>query len=266
MKRTVQVGMPQMALGCVSENWLLKELGDLHWEALCASLGCASNALVDSQGRRLYATFVRVRIELDESLKAFPEGDEISFSGEMLRFGRSTVQSNIAIQGRRSAGTATLLTTFSVRERGDSNALMKSEPVGEYREMECAPDLSSFFMDYSRIRSEYGRCTGADEPPSDRVYRINPYIDSNGANLLYFASYQNMADALALRDHPDEVDVATKLRDICYFRNSELTDSVYLQTLDRIRSAADRTVGSKHLLLRTSDSQCLAYVETVKQA
>ena len=31
MKRVVQVGMPQMALGCLSENWLLKELGDLHW-------------------------------------------------------------------------------------------------------------------------------------------------------------------------------------------------------------------------------------------
>jgi probable biosynthetic protein (TIGR04098 family) len=56
MKRTVQVGMPQMALGFLSENWLLKELGDLHWDKLCNSLQRKSNDLVDSQGRRLYAT------------------------------------------------------------------------------------------------------------------------------------------------------------------------------------------------------------------
>jgi probable biosynthetic protein (TIGR04098 family) len=51
MKRTVQVGMPQMALGYLSENWLLKELGDLHWDKLCSSLQRKSNDLVDSQGR-----------------------------------------------------------------------------------------------------------------------------------------------------------------------------------------------------------------------
>ena len=81
MKRVVQVGMPQMALGCLSENWLLKELGDLHWETLCSSLQRSSNDLVDSQDRRLYATFVRIGFELDGTLKDFPEGDELTFSG-----------------------------------------------------------------------------------------------------------------------------------------------------------------------------------------
>lgn len=122
--------MPQMALGCLSENWLLKELGDLHWDTLCSSLKSTSRDLVDSQGRRLYATFVRIRIDLDGTLRDFGEGDEISFCAEMMRFGRSTVQSTIAIQGPKSSGTASLLTTFSVRTRADSNALLKSEPMG----------------------------------------------------------------------------------------------------------------------------------------
>ncbi len=266
MKRTVQVGMPQMALGCLSENWLLKELGDLHWESLCSSLGHSSSTLVDSQDRRLYATFVRICIELDDSLKGFPEGDEMMFSADMMRFGRSTVQSNIAIEGGHSSGRATLLTTFSVRARGDSNALMKSEPVGEYRDMESASELSSFFTDYSSVRSEYGRCVSNGEPPQDRLYRVNPYMDSNGANLLYFAAYQSMTDLLTLREHPDEVDVFTKRRDIYYFRNSELTDAVYLETLARTGSAAEGGVDSQNLLFRESDGECLAYLSTVKQA
>src|SRR6476660_5096866 len=128
MKRTVQVGMPQMALGCWSENWLFKELGDLHWETLCHSLRRPSSDLVDSQRRRLYATFVRIRIELEGTLKDFPEGDVIAFEADMCRFGRSTVQSSIAINGGKSCGRAMLLTTFSVRASEGSNALMKSEP------------------------------------------------------------------------------------------------------------------------------------------
>lgn len=265
MKRTVQVGMPQMALGSLSENWLLKELGDLHWESLCSSLGRSSSTLVDSQDRRLYATFVRICIEFDDTLKAFPEGDEITFSADMTRFGRSTVQSNIAIEGGNSSGSATLLTTFSVRAREGSNALMKSEPVGEYRDMESATDLSSFFTDYSSIRSEYGRYASRGKPPPEGLYRVNPYMDSNGANLLYFAAYQSMADLLTLRQHSDEVDVFTKRRDIYYFRNSELTDAVYLENLARTSTEAEGRVDSQNLLFRASDGECLAYISTVKQ-
>lgn len=266
MKRTVQVGMPQMALGSLSENWLLKELGDLHWESLCNSLGRSSSTLVDSQDRRLYATFVRIRLEFEDTLKGFPEGDEITFSADMTRFGRSTVQSDIAIEGRNSSGSATLLTTFSVRAREGSNALMKSEPVGEYREMEAASDLSSFFTEYSSIRSEYGRSTSRGEPPPDGLYRVNPYTDSNGANLLYFAAYQSMADLLTLRRHSDAVDVFTKRRDICYFRNSDLADAVYLENLATTGTAAEGMVDSQDLLFRASDGECLAYISTVKQA
>lgn len=265
MKRTVQVGMPQMALGSLSENWLLKELGDLHWESLCSSLGRSSSTLIDSQDRRLYATFVRISIDLDGTLKNFPEGDEITLSADMMRFGRSTVQSNIAIQGGNSAGRATLLTTFSVRAREGSNALLKSEPVGEYREIESASELSSFFTEYSGIRSEYGRRASRCEPPTDGLYRVNPYTDSNGANLLYFVAYQSMADLLTLRGHPDETDLFTKRRDIYYFRNSELTDAVYLEHLARTGTAAEGTVDSQNLLFRASDGQCLAYISTVKQ-
>src|SRR5947207_15582255 len=97
VRRQFSIGMPQMAVGCLSENWLLKELGSLHWDRLCASLNANSQSLKDSQGRRLYATFVRVRLDLDDNLAAFREGDELRLSIEMNRFGRSTILSNILI-------------------------------------------------------------------------------------------------------------------------------------------------------------------------
>jgi probable biosynthetic protein (TIGR04098 family) len=265
MKRTVQVGMPQMALGYLSENWLLKELGDLHWDKLCSSLQRKSSDLVDSQGRRLYATFVRICIELDGSLKDFPEGDEINFAIDMTRFGRSTVQSTIAIEGRQSSGNATLLTTFSVRTSEGSNALMKSEPAGEYQDIEAASDISPFLTEYSTIRSEYGRRKGEHEPQPSDLYAINPYTDSNGANLLYFAAYQNISDFLTLKRYPDESDVFMKRRDIYYFRNSDLTDAIYLEPVSRTGSVTER-MDSQNLLFSASDGSCLAYTTTIKEA
>lgn len=263
MNRTVKVGMPQMALGCLSENWLLKELGDLHWETLCSSLKSTSRDLVDSQGRRLYATFVRIRIELDGSLRDFCEGDEISFCSEMMRFGRSTVQSTITIQGPKSSGTATLLTTFSVRTRADSNALLKSEPVGEYHGIEAASDISDFFKEYSAVRSEFGRYIGDLQPGPEDTYQINPFVDSNGANLLYFAAYQSISDLLTLRSHPGEMNVSTCRRDIYFFRNTDLSDTVYRQPVARSLHPSGGG-DSSHLLIR-ADGQCLAYVTTVKE-
>jgi probable biosynthetic protein (TIGR04098 family) len=265
MNRTIQVGMPQMALGCLSENWLLKELGDLHWEKLCSALQSQSSKLVDSQGRRLYATFVRIRIQLDGTLRDFPEGDEINLSIDMSRFGRSTVQSAIAIEGTKSSGRANLLTTFSVRAGEGGNSLMKSEPAGEYQDIDAATDVTPFFTEYSTVRSEYGRRISEERPEPSQWYPINPYIDSNGANLLYFAAYQSMADYLVLRQFPDERDVFTKERDIYYFRNSDLTDASYLESVSRERTASGQVQG-QNLLFSASDGSCLAFMRTIKEA
>jgi len=47
----------------LSENWLLRHLGDLHWQIICDALGKASRDIQDEQGSRLYASFVRVDVD-----------------------------------------------------------------------------------------------------------------------------------------------------------------------------------------------------------
>jgi probable biosynthetic protein (TIGR04098 family) len=53
--------MPQLQWGGLSEHWLLKELGDMHWSLITAGLGTTSDKVTDSAGERLYAAFVRLR-------------------------------------------------------------------------------------------------------------------------------------------------------------------------------------------------------------
>src|SRR5262245_2535567 len=157
-ERIIRIGMPQMALGCLSENWLLKELGSLHWDCLCLSMKRKSNEVLDSQGRRLYATFVRIRVSFDKNLSAFNEGDDLVMSISMSRFGRSSAQSTVNFQSNTSHGTATLLTTFSFRAGENNTALAKSEPISEFdSSIQPLTEPPAFLEEYSAIRKQYGK-------------------------------------------------------------------------------------------------------------
>lgn len=257
-ERIIRIGMPQMAVGCLSENWLLKELGSLHWDNLCASLNRKSNDISDSQGRRLYATFVRVRINLNDTLAAFTEGDELHLGVQMSRIGRSSVQSAITIESNASLGAATLLSTFSFRTEDNNTSLAKSEPAADFdASIPPVAEIPAFFSEYSVVRKQYGRLRQTELPAN--TYRINPFTDSNGANLLYFASYQSIHDYLS-----SPAGFHTKSRDIYYFRNSELGDSIHRTAAsDAVR--ADDRIEVNDILFRSSDGDSIAFVSSVKE-
>ena len=60
----IEIGMPQMAANGLSENWLFRYCGDLHWQELCKSMGVLSRDLTNDAGERLYATFVAIAARL----------------------------------------------------------------------------------------------------------------------------------------------------------------------------------------------------------
>jgi probable biosynthetic protein (TIGR04098 family) len=253
-RRSFRIGMPQMAAGCLSENWLLRELGALHWDTLCASLGRPSEQLIDNQGRRLYATFVRVRVSFAGTLADFQEGEDLHLDIEMARFGQSTLLSTIHIDGNSSSANAEMMSTFSFRSTESNTALAKSEPPGDYdASITSLAEVPRFFAEYSEVRKARSRLS-VDGGPG-QLYPINPFTDSNGANLLYFASYQSIHDFLVFRDKPD---LRTKSRDIFYFRNCDLTDSMRVVGQDK--------TPREDLLVRASDGECVAFISTEKES
>ena len=136
------------------------------------------------------------------------------------------------------------MSTFSFRAHEDNKALAKSEPRNEYdATVRSLAETPSFFTDYSEVRRAHGRRKLEASPDA---YQINPFTDSNGANLLYFASYQSIHDFLSARATPS---LFTKSRDIYYFRNCDLGDKIALQG---------------NVLFRVSDGESIAHVTTVK--
>lgn len=113
-QRTISVNMPQMVLGGLSESWLFKELGDMHWCMTCDALQSESDKLTDELGNRLYATFVRVRLESSAHLKKFRENERLEFEAHLSRFGSSMFFSDLKVQGEEKQIDVSLMTTFSI--------------------------------------------------------------------------------------------------------------------------------------------------------
>ena len=196
--RRYDVGMPQMLAAGLSEAWLLKELGDLHWEILTQSLGVASRDIADAKGERLYATFTCIRLRLGQSLNDIVENDELSFDMTMSRFGSGMFFSTTTIATGRASGSVDIMSNFSKFEKpGENTSLVRGQPA--IPEDFAVPLLS----EAPGIIGEYrnARTTGAPlQAIYESRYDIQPYHDINGVGLLYFAAYPIIND-ICLRGH-----------------------------------------------------------------
>lgn len=145
--RRFRLAMPQMALGGLSETFLLKELGDLHWSLLAKAFGTPTEAFLDSEGNRLYATFARVRWWSTHPLSSFEEGDELEVSSTLHRAGnRLFVSKVVATTSRGAKLQATLLSTFA--KRNASGALVKGVPRSIHLDMSEDQEALDFARDY----------------------------------------------------------------------------------------------------------------------
>jgi hypothetical protein len=160
-RRSLLVNMPQMAMGGLSESWLLKELGDMHWAMITSGLDSPSSALKDGAGNRLYATFTRIGYSLRKQLSAIGEDTRLDLTGTISRFGAGTFISDIALRHDLAPGEARLMSNFSRRGEANNTSLLKGQPtippncpipeiplpgfVSEYRDLRARTLAASLF-------------------------------------------------------------------------------------------------------------------------
>ncbi|NJM28783.1 MAG: hypothetical protein HC855_00375 [Rhizobiales bacterium] len=181
-RRNHHINMPQMALAGLSESWLFKELGDLHWSMITAGLKCASSELKDGEGNRLYATFTRFSLRLKKPLLQFRENDALDLSGRMSRYGAGVFLSETDIGG---SGTANIMSSFSKRgEAGSNMSLLKGQPDIP---SDCKISALAEAPDFAKAYRER-RAAAPPAPLFECEYDIIPQHDINGVGLLYFAA------------------------------------------------------------------------------
>lgn len=262
-RRSQNLNMPQMALGGLSEAWLFRELGDLHWAMICGGLSASSSELADANGDRLYATFTRIRVESSAPLLAFGENDQLETEAYITRYGGTVFFGEATATSGDRQIRAQLMSTFTKRSEPGSNlSLLKGQPtIPADCQIPSLPQLPSFGQDYRTVRAVKDRSTLFERP-----YDILPHHDINGVGLLYFAAYPTINDLSELSYFDDPYDwclnYSTINRDVYYFGNCNLGDRIIyrLHSMDREGDVVKLT-SSLH---RESDNVPIAYLSTSK--
>ena len=260
-QRTYFLNMPQMAIGGLSESWLFKELGDIHWTMLAKALGQPTRLLSDSAGDRIYATFTRIELRSSRALGLYEENERIDINSGMSRYGAGLYFSEATLNGATGSIQARLMSSFSkFGATGSNTSLFKGLP-------ELPPDciipalaeVPEFGRDYQGRRAET-----LAPPIFECEYEIMPSHDINGVGLLYFAAYPMIDDICAAR-HAGRMyatGFSTRYRDIFYFGNSDADDKLIYRLH---RKAGDgNSVEIESSISRKSDGSLMARIFTQK--
>jgi len=195
-ERTLEIRMPQMANSALSENWFLKEIGDIHWELLSLGLVQKSSKFKDDVGNRLYATFVRINYSI-RPLNYFQENEIIELSGEISRFGSNTYFTSIHGNCNDKSIHAELISIFAIRELNYNSMISKSNPqtkINHIKQLDFCPDiLNQYKLLKKELLDELSFQNYKFQLSNNSIYsidyKINPYYEINGVGLLYFACY-----------------------------------------------------------------------------
>lgn len=283
-ERYCTLNMPQMAAGGMSEQWLFKEIGDLHWRLIAEGLGTPSHAIVDELGNRLYATFIRIRWEGTAHLKQYAENDPLCLQTELNRYGKSSFYSRTLAHSLVGSIAADLATTFAVRQN-DNTSLIKRPPslppdcpilplssqpllMQEYRTLKRENEVEIRLLDYTWSYPLQQR-----KPIFECQYESNPYTDLNGVNLLYCAAYPMIHDICERRAVMEDklwrgnkdwsMASSTQGRDVFFFANCDFDDRIQFN-LDGFSILPSGFVKIASSLYRLSDNQILSRIFTLK--
>lgn len=260
-RRVHQLNMPQMSLGGLSESWLFKEVGDLHWSIIARALDTPSRDLKDGQGNRLYATFTRFRLRSSVAVAAYTENETITIDAQTSRYGGGMFFTDAMLRGHGRSARMQVMSSFSTLGDGAANAsLRKSQPEIP---PDCAIPALAHLPDFATEHRDR-RAAGVAEPIFECQYEIIPCHDINGVGLLYFAAYPTITDICGMRHAGRSLhaDFSTRERDVFYFANSEPDDPL-IYRIHRWHADQDR-IESEESLSRKSDNVMIAYIVTIK--
>lgn len=264
----LRLGMPQLNLNGLSETWLLKEAGDVHWRLIADLAGRDRPDFRDETGEPVYAAFCAVSSE-GLALDRFREHDELVIASTIRQVSRTRFASrHTLMRGSEPAGTVDLLSVFVRRQRAGGNRTIAKVCLPEF----VAPPGEGVVTPIAALSDRLRKSGWQDHRGFKRTefsshapvrFRPCPAQDFNGAGLLYFAAYQEFADRAEweLLDLPVE-GVSTVSRDIVFRGNIEPGETI-LVTIRGMR----RTTGlAEHWMTMEAegDGRNLADVFTTK--
>ncbi len=189
---TGALGMAEMGIAGLSEQWLMRRAGDLHWRLIARAMGQREAVFACAEGGPLYAAFCATRLTLDR-----PElprlGGGIALAARLFRVGRGRLGSLVEIQCEgESVGWVALVSAFVGRGEGGGNrSLVRRNPRALAVPGDTMPELDALAARAARAAA---MLRAARLPGPDTWLTPCPRLDFNAAGLLYFPSFAGLAD------------------------------------------------------------------------
>lgn len=259
----VTVGMPQLALHGLSENWLLKDCGHRHWLMLAELFGQPLPDFRDGEGTTLYATFTGLSLS-GARLDRVAEHDRLDIAGRIGRISRTQYLSVQTIQANGTpVATVTLQSIFLKRAvAGDNHSVLRAlpHPAPRFAPVPAAEaPFASLCQRFRRENWEEHWTFRRDRRQPDAEVMVDPCpaTDFNGAGFLYFASFPALMDrADWALERSAGTDWHTAGRDIFYYGNINPGDRLIVRRCGFSDDTGRRTRWFD--ILRESDGKRIA--------
>ncbi|MDP3777652.1 MAG: hypothetical protein Q8Q68_08805 [Methylotenera sp.] len=226
-------GMPQLSYQGLSENWLLKECGHRHWLGLADLNNQDLPDFYDQSGNKAYAAFTAVKIS-SKSLANIQENQSFAIHSDVARVGPARYYGQHTITSRSfNCVQVKMLSTFVFRREHRNNqsvtkASFSSEPMEFNGDREFLDEWTAFAK-YAR-RGNWVEHLGINRfylgSKLSLTYNPCPNSDFNGANFLYFASFQNYIDKAEWEWFRKESIWTLDTRELYYYGNINLGDTL----------------------------------------
>ena len=257
---SVTLGMPQLSGVGLSETWLLETSGDLHWSMVCHRLGAPSHELRDALGRRVYISFVAVRVT-SECIDQFMEGDLLRYASSLIQCSPTRFESRHSWHCGSKTVEVEMLSIFLRRREDRGNALEEAQPA---RTSEAGPGAGATDLERA-FRNQLWKRGGRRALQHECAWQPTLALDYNGAGLLYFARYHQIVERAEASVAGESADVSYALerRETYYFGNLDAGESVTVG-LSEV-SSAGRPRRHQAEIRRSRDGRLMARIVTVKK-
>lgn len=176
--------MPHLDIFGLSESFLLRLSGHLHWQTLAALYRKPSRDWTDQEGRPIYASFIYSRVTyagdhrgaLDDVARA-----QCSIVGSQ---GLSLCTETRILIDAAEIATVTLLSAFARRQESGRNVLVRPDLRADTHLPNVHANTIRSVKERRAALKENGQCAG-----EIMNFTPSPNLDFNNAKFLYFVAY-----------------------------------------------------------------------------
>ena len=232
---TIRLGMPELSMGGLSETWLLKTCGDIHWAILSSIFDEKSSSFRDVDGNRIYPAFRSVEISQASLFKA-QEDDTILIQSHIEKISNTQIYSRHEISLEYDVIVVVeMISVFLARRvEHENKSVVRVKLKTDKKHSINTGDFSLFKKTQKindikdTINPEYFDL-GKNDVFTPNTYFPCPNIHFNGAKFMYFAMFHTFVDQLEWENLNGRKIPQTNHRETYYYGNINLGDKIFVR-------------------------------------